>query len=507
MEIGVRLSGVSRAMTRSAAVQSADSTVTEAEPEPVAHMTLGAIGSDTLYAELLVEDYTALPLDTATAPATKGHITTTESLGNLFVMNAWLGSRNRYPNPAPYAEGGTEGRVVCEADADNYRFIEDAEVKKQGSEWLLQDATGTNPYRWRNDVPTTFWSIYPKTLANGTRTITWPGAKASDDEQAVLQFSYTLPSGTNAAERQEDLLFAYNLQTAKLGADESKPDYGMLCEGYSDMVDVTFRHALSVIRFDIAGALKESVTIEKLAFEGIAAAGTCLAKGDGADGITFEWTPSGTTDCDQEFYAGDFTEKSLDGTANNALQSKDSGKLLFLIPQQIKDNDVTMVVTYLRPDGLEETKRYVLDHETPWEAGKVYTYKIAVAANTVGVQVEDRVSDATVTDVDVKNTGNTRVYIRATVVGNWYGEDGSIVDGWMFSGHESEFADLPGENWVKESDGFYYYTLPVQAKEATTKLFTSFTKPTSHDARFELTVIAQAIRENGQASCREAFAN
>ena len=63
-------------------------------------------------------------------------------------------------------------------------------------------------------------------------------------------------------------------------------------------------------------------------------------------------------------------------------------------------------------------------------------------------------------NVNVTNTGDTDAYIRVKLVTYRVNDKGDHIGG---------MADIPnfqrGTNWVKHSDGYYYYTLPVKPKE------------------------------------------
>lgn len=69
--------------------------------------------------------------------------------------------------------------------------------------------------------------------------------------------------------------------------------------------------------------------------------------------------------------------------------------------------------------------------------------------------------DGTVkSNVNVTNTGDTDAYIRVKLVTYRVNDNGDHIGG---------MADIPnfqrGTNWVKHSDGYYYYTQPVKPNE------------------------------------------
>lgn len=452
--------------------------------EPSESMPIGEfdLGED-FFVEAFESDFDYLPF--TVAAETKGSVATTKTVeeAGKFIINAWLGSDHRYPNNIG---------ASYEGDANDYHFIKNESVcYSSGSGWDT-----ANKYNWRRSVPTTFWSYYPETLSKGTRSITWPGNKASDADQGKLAFSYTIPSGSagkDDAKNQQDLLFAYNKQAW----DGS---------GSRD-IDIEFRHALAAVRFDIGGTVENDVIITEIGLKGVAASGECDVTGN-SDGksAAFNWTPgSATADCVQGFTADDFKEKSLDGKTEDALQSLDNGKIFFLIPQEIKGKTVKLCISYKRSDGKTYSAESPLAHNTPWTAGKIYTYKINVRPDHIDVEVEESFSDNVKTNVSFKNTGNVATYIRAKFVGNWYDDSGNIVALWDET--QGSFENLCPSGWAKP-DEFYYCTTAVEAGKSTpSKLFTKYTAPAApvEGAHLEMLIITQAVTAKDGETYSQAF--
>ena len=61
--------------------------------------------------------------------------------------------------------------------------------------------------------------------------------------------------------------------------------------------------------------------------------------------------------------------------------------------------------------------------------------------------------------MQVKNTGTTDAYIRATYVVNWLDKDGGIVAS-VPAGYSYDLRINPDSKW-KEIGGYYYYPDPV----------------------------------------------
>ncbi len=471
------------------------------------------------------------------APETKGGIvddgtgfgTNINSNGQAFVLNAWLGSENRYNNNiGEYADGDSEGRVNVATDTSDFHFIKNADATYSASTSPNWSISGDNI--WRNDVPTSFWSYYPKSIS-GTRTFTsWPADKASDDAQKVVKFDYTIPTGSNST---QDMLFAYTLHRAKFGRTSGESDYGKICDGYSELVDIKFYHALAAVRFDISGLINKKSTITEVYFKGgVVKTATCTVTGSdsndkaGAGTVSFNWGsfPSdqskllGSTKCSQSLTysatsgSGDFTATGLDGTTANALMPLSSNKFFFFIPQAVSGAGIYVGIKYIDHLGVEQEKTLLLQHTEPWEAGKIYTYKLS-PADIVDVLVTDLCSENVKDTVKVTNRGNVKEFIRVAVVGFWGIDDpsdGSIVINmpWQFNYSDPAFEGWNTADWTyNSSDGFFYSKTAVEPT-ATKVLFNKYTAPVGPDGdKLYIDIIAQAVAAGTATSWAGATGN
>ena len=115
--------------------------------------------------------------------------------------------------------------------------------------------------------------------------------------------------------------------------------------------------------------------------------------------------------------------------------------------------------------------------------------------------IEDIFDGVTKSNVRIKNVGNTTAYMRAAVVVTWMSEDGSSVaaavpeDGTDYSITFNDGANSP---WEKSSDGFWYYTTPVEPTLETEQLIVSCSGLTEPPAGFYLSVeiTASAIQSS-----------
>ena len=105
-------------------------------------------------------------------------------------------------------------------------------------------------------------------------------------------------------------------------------------------------------------------------------------------------------------------------------------------------------------------------------------------------------------DVRIQNTGTTDAYIRAMIVANWCTADSKVV-----KTASPTYVGLPGSDWVKHSDGFYYYTKHVAPDQTTSMLFTKCeqgTVPEGED-HLEVNIICQAVQSTPANAVTEAW--
>ena len=81
----------------------------------------------------------------------------------------------------------------------------------------------------------------------------------------------------------------------------------------------------------------------------------------------------------------------------------------------------------------------------------------------------------TKTKVAVKNTGDTEAYIRAAVVVTWQDAEGNIYGKAPVAGTDYAITFDLSTGWVKSSDGFYYWNMPVAPGASTGVLISECT--------------------------------
>ena len=79
----------------------------------------------------------------------------------------------------------------------------------------------------------------------------------------------------------------------------------------------------------------------------------------------------------------------------------------------------------------------------------------------VTTEVTETLDGAVKKDVKIKNTGNIEAYLRASIVVNWKDADGKVYGKYKPVEGVNYEMDLEETGWIKDSDGFYYWTEPV----------------------------------------------
>lgn len=112
------------------------------------------------------------------------------------------------------------------------------------------------------------------------------------------------------------------------------------------------------------------------------------------------------------------------------------------------------------------------------------TNKFAPASS--GITIEEKVKENCKTEIAVKNTGDTGVYVRVSLVANYYDDNGNITGGAAVP----DFT-LNSDKWFVGNDGYYYYRQPVAAGDVTDNLLIGNMQL---EDKMQVTVLAQSIQ-------------
>ena len=127
----------------------------------------------------------------------------------------------------------------------------------------------------------------------------------------------------------------------------------------------------------------------------------------------------------------------------------------------------------------------------------------------VDPSINETFDGTTKTNVSIKNEGNVNAYIRAAIVVTWVKKNGDSYDVYSSRPVENTDYQITGidSNWVKGSDGYFYYKVPVAASASTNDLFTECkplvktdTKKTQNQPEgytLSVEILGQAIQADG----------
>lgn len=109
-------------------------------------------------------------------------------------------------------------------------------------------------------------------------------------------------------------------------------------------------------------------------------------------------------------------------------------------------------------------------------------------------------------NVQVKNTGTTDAYIRATYVVNWLDADGNIVTSDP-EGYSYTLTENPDNKWTKGNDGYFYYLTPVAPGKSTLGSLLTCTVKYPENPKYTLSVeiLATAIQSVPQDAVKDAW--
>ena len=457
---------------------------------------------DGIYPELTVSD----------APETRGTPTYTENLKEM--------AGARFMGLAYTVGNMTDARPAA-------AFISDGGFDALYDQWVRK--FDSDP--WGSNEQLLFYARVAKDNPNGSQPNP-VGVMANSYQYSYngsvqsMTFSYRSPL---TAEDQQDILYAMRT------IDKADANKG---------IPILFYHALSGVKFASGQNNNDDVKtyIKSVEFTGLYGYGKCTVKSTTEDGgysdkgniysspdaVSWNLSENGVNTLEtvysQEFpqstvnytsgsfaNKGQYAESFGQGGNLNNLNDADASMTFWFPPQQLTAS-TKLTVTFEIVVGDGEPKEYtrVLDFGTltsnvTWKAGELRTYTLK--ANEVDVKIEDEVDGFVKDNVVITNTGNVEAYIRAHIVANWWGKadnnDGialgyksndddtaplepiEYVTAWKFEtattdNYGGEFTGLPGSDWVKATDGYYYYTKVVAPGKPTgSSLFTKYELVTS----------------------------
>lgn len=113
------------------------------------------------------------------------------------------------------------------------------------------------------------------------------------------------------------------------------------------------------------------------------------------------------------------------------------------------------------------------------------------------ITVDEEISGNQKTEIKVENVSTgVPVYIRVALVANMIDDKGNVT------GAATVPTFTPGENWIKGSDGYYYYTKAVPVGQSTENLLAA---PMTLDNNMQVVVLADAIQAEPTTAVTQAW--
>lgn len=123
----------------------------------------------------------------------------------------------------------------------------------------------------------------------------------------------------------------------------------------------------------------------------------------------------------------------------------------------------------------------------------------------LSTEITESFDGATKSNVQIKNTGDTAAYIRATYVVTWRDMSGNVVPS-VPDGYSYKLTENPDGKWKKIGDYFYYPT-PVESKNSTlgSLLTCTVTHPVNPEYVLNVEILASAIQSTPANAVTEAW--
>ena len=126
---------------------------------------------------------------------------------------------------------------------------------------------------------------------------------------------------------------------------------------------------------------------------------------------------------------------------------------------------------------------------------------------TVSTQVDETFENNIKEDVSIKNTGNVDSYIRAFILISYKDEDGVILTDTPILNTDYSMTISNSTNWIySNTDGFYYYKLPVEPNNNTDILIDECRELQSHNGKIlNVDIITESIQATPADAVEEAW--
>ena len=326
------------------------------------------------------------------------------------------------------------------------------------------------------------------TFAEGATSFVTTGA-------GPISFNYNLGEGTDA-DNLPDLMFSAITNLNQENVTTANP---------TGCVPLEFKHALASVQFKVVAAKGGKVTDIKLI--GVTKSGDCTFSVAESGATSCAWsTPQGTST-----YGHNFNTTLEKNVASDFYSAEGNQAATFMmIPQTLGTQQISISIARDAASGPAVYTGTIPTSTSisAWEAGKTYVYTINID-EYVNVTISDEVSTSNEkSDLTVTNTGSTKAYLRAVIVGNWKDGNGKVMNTpwtpaqgtWTVNGAAATAPGGADTGWILGTDGYYYYKYQVPAGATTIgTLFDSFApiqEKTPKNAHLEMSIAVQAIQAN-----------
>lgn len=182
-----------------------------------------------------------------TGVETKVSPTTTSTLTS-FKLSAYATAEYREIQQGPSDPKYSAGIYIDPKSASTLKDIVVSGSNSTG--WTITGNSNANSptFSWINAIEMRFFAYAPATTAtNGTLTI--KKLDASYDAAYPFEYSAKATSDEVTSTNCDDIIFAYEHNTAEFEDDATDSNYGKLVNNSKDYINLTFHHALAQIRF------------------------------------------------------------------------------------------------------------------------------------------------------------------------------------------------------------------------------------------------------------------
>ena len=123
----------------------------------------------------------------------------------------------------------------------------------------------------------------------------------------------------------------------------------------------------------------------------------------------------------------------------------------------------------------------------------------------LSTEITESFDGATKSNVQIKNTGDTAAYIRATYVVTWRDMSGNIVPS-VPDGYSYKLTENPDGKW-KKIDDYFYYPTPVEPESSTlgSLLTCTVTHPDNPEYVLNVEILASTIQSTPANAVTEAW--